>query len=108
MANVYLIRQDTSHLYGAYMVSAVVIAESMKQARKLAHNAALAHKTSDGSEIGFYNDLIVIHKIGNNGRYGQRQQPVVCCLQIGERSELPTGNYTPFERGSKPRWQLQR
>jgi hypothetical protein len=78
------------------MDSAVVVADSSSQAIMLAKEAAHQYQTEDGSTLGFYNELIVVHKIGNNGKYGQRQKPIVCCLQIAGRHNLPPGNYTPM------------
>lgn len=97
MPNVYLVRQDTSHLYGEFLISAVVVADSVHQAKEYVRVAAQDYMSDDGAELGFYPGLIMVEKIGNNGKFGQRN---IICWQLGENIALPTGNYTPHKRNS--------
>jgi hypothetical protein len=100
MANVYLVRQDTEHLYGEYLESAVVIAESVHQARLITQQAVKEASDYNKEDIAYYPDRVMVDKIGNNGKLPDKSVPSVCCMRFGCNNYMPAGDYTP----SKPKW----
>lgn len=103
MPNVYLIRQDHSHLYGDILTNAVVIADSIQEAK----HALAEHLKARVEPVTWDAGLWVVFKIGNNGKLPSREEEyAVVCADVQTRDGLPPGNYTPRKR--EPSWQSRR
>jgi hypothetical protein len=89
MPNVYLIRQDHTHLFGDALESAVVIAESVMAARKSLRT--VLHKSLD--TIIWDEGLWAITRLGNNAKYPPDPIGPVVCKTICSKYDLPPGNY---------------
>lgn len=90
MPNIYVIRQDSAHLYGDILDTAVVVAESVKEARQLLSkslHAAFNPLTWDQSGWAIF-------KVGNNGKVPSSD--AVLCMNTQYRPGLPPGNYNPI------------
>lgn len=95
--NVYLIRQDLTHLYGDTLVKAVVIAGSIPEAKQ----ALVEHLENCLDSVVWDTGLWAIFKIGNNGKLpGSTSRYAVVCADVQTRDGLPPGNYTPKSKNN--------
>lgn len=89
--NVYHIHQDTEHLYGDYLVTAVVVAKSVDDAisaikRYLANESKLS-----GDDILCETSRLSVEKVGNNGKVPATWGKSVLCVMLGEDHDRPPG-----------------
>jgi hypothetical protein len=99
MPNIYLIRQDHSHLcripYGDILTDAVVIAKSIDDAKR----TLVRHLESQSELVTWDTELWAIFKIGNNGRLpSQEPEHAVICTNVQPCYGLPPGNYMPRKK----------
>jgi hypothetical protein len=85
--NIYLVIQDSKHLYGEVFLKAVVIAGSEPIAKRI----LVKRLRSLDIEPMWSEDLWVITKIGNNGHKNLDND--VVCIESDFKEGLPTGDY---------------
>ncbi len=90
--NVYLIRQQHTHLFGDVLDSAVVVADSIPSAQKTVLNY-LKEK-----EIVWDSSLWAITRLGNNAKRPPEPFDSVVCINVLNKAALPPGNYRMSKR----------
>lgn len=89
MANIYLVRQEHTHLFGDTLVSAVVIAESERDARSI-----LTSDLNDTIDpITWDESMWAVTRLGNNAKIPPSPFKQVVCKDICCKDQLPSGNY---------------
>ena len=89
MANVYLVRQEHSYLYGDILDSAVIIADSVGSARK----TLITYLQNSETPIIWDESMWAVTKLGNSAKQPPEPFSPIVCKNICYKDQLPQGNY---------------
>ncbi len=87
--NVYLVRQESSHLYGDVLDSAVIIAESVKSACSMLNR----YLRNSEMEIMWDDSLWAVTRLGHGAKRPPAPYSSIVCTHMCSKDSLPPGNY---------------